>query len=315
MLLHILFFIVSLGIVIQASELAATRATLIAQRLRWNEYVIGFLVVAVISVFPEMLIAIMSAARGVPSFGLATLYGSNIADLTLVLAIVVLVSGKDLKVSSSILRADRWYLGLLVLPVLLGLNGAFSRADGVVLIASGLFFYYKLLQRHRLLSPTAELPPEHSTRLAGPATIFFTSIILLLGASALTVSYGQALAYDIGIPPALIGLIVVGLGTTMPELFFSLRAARRNHDRLALGDILGNVITDATIVLGVLAVLYPFTFARTTGLITGLFMVAAGSLLFYLMRSDKLLTRRESIFLILFYAAFAIVELTMGVSG
>ncbi len=308
MLIHILFFVIGLGIVMETSELAVRNAAILARKLKVNEYVVGFLIVAIISVFPEMVIAIMSSVQGVPSLGLGTLLGSNVADLTLVFATVVLVSGRNLNVSSAVLRGNQLYLGLLILPLLLGIDGYYSRFDGGVLIVVGVLFYYFLLRQHRGVGLPTASPPEPRQPLLRPLIIFITSIILLLAGSSLAVAYGQVLAVDLSVPPMLVGLIVLGIGTTVPELFFSLRASQSQHDSLALGDILGTVITDATLVIGVLAMLQPFAFDPKLIIVTGLFMVFAAALLFSLMRSDKLLTKNESILLILFYCLFALTE-------
>ena len=298
--------------VMQMSEVAVRNATILARRLGVNEYLVGFLIVAVISVFPEMVIAIMASWQGVPSLGLGTLLGSNVADLTLVFAIVVLASGRNLKVSSSVLRANQLYVGLLVLPLLLGIDGQYSRWDGGILLVAGLLFYYRLLRSHRSVGLPAPSVSEPVQSLVRPTIIFFASIIVLLVGSALAVAYGRSLAVDMGVPPILVGLLVLGIGTTIPELFFSLRASQSQRDHLALGDILGTVITDATLVIGVLALIRPFIFDPRPILITGVFMVLSGVLLFHFMRSGRVLTKKESILLILFYVLFAAIEISLS---
>lgn len=85
---------------------------------------------------------------------------------------------------------------------------------------------------------------------------------LLFVGSHFVVSSATSLAEMIGISSVLIGMLVVGLGTTMPELFFSLNAVKRNDDSLAVGDLLGTVLADATIVIGLIALIAPFSFPK-----------------------------------------------------
>ncbi len=84
---------VSLFMIIKGATLATRYAALLADSYRLSKYVVGFIIVAVISILPETFVAINSALSGVPSFGLGTLFGSNIADLTLIFALIILLSG------------------------------------------------------------------------------------------------------------------------------------------------------------------------------------------------------------------------------
>ena len=103
-------------------------------------------------------------------------------------------------------------------------------------------------------------------------------------------------------------MLVVGLGTTMPELFFSLKSVKKHADSLAIGDILGTVLADATIVVGVLALINPFAFPPKIIYITGSFMVVASFVLFHFMRSGRTLSRREASMLFIFWLVFVLVE-------
>jgi cation:H+ antiporter len=132
-------------------------------------------------------------------------------------------------------------------------------------------------------------------------------IILLLGAY-FTVKYGVAFAESVHLSPVFIGILIVGLGSTLPELFFALRAVKQGGGDLALGDVLGTVISDATIAVGILALINPFYFSQKIIYITAVFMVVASLLLFAFMRSGKILTKKEGAMLFLFYLLFLATE-------
>jgi len=117
-----------------------------------------------------------------------------------------------------------------------------------------------------------------------------------------------AFAESIKISPVLVGMLVVGLGTTLPELFFSLRAVKQNGASLALGDVLGTVISDATIAVGVMAVIQPFDFPVQIVSITAAFMFLASILLLAMMKSGRVLTKHEGLILFLFYIVFVLTE-------
>ena len=136
--------------------------------------------------------------------------------------------------------------------------------------------------------------------------------VLLLG-SHLTVKYGEAVAQSAGVSPVFIGMFLVGLGTTLPELSFAIKAVKCKGECLAIGNVLGTAISDATIVVGVLALLNPFVFPQKIVYITAMFMVAASILLLLFMRSDKTLTKKEGFLLILFYLIFMMTEYTFNI--
>ena len=120
--------------VIKSADFAIHYSTRLAESFKLSKYIVGFLIVAVISILPETFISVTSALEGIPSFGLGTLFGSNVADLTLVFAIVVLFAGRSLKIESKIIKNRYLHIGIMSIPIILGLNGYFSRWEGLFLI-------------------------------------------------------------------------------------------------------------------------------------------------------------------------------------
>lgn len=303
---NFLLFAGSLLFLIKSANLAIHYSTTLAKSLRISSHVVGFLIIALISVLPETLISINAAFQGVPSFGLGTLFGSNIADLTLVLALVIFCA-REIKIQKSILRMDRVFILSMTAPLLFGLNGHYSRLEGLLLVIIGILFYFYILKR-------AEKQVAQSTYnfSAKNSFLLLLSMAFLLVSAHYTVEYGVALAEQLNLHPILIGMFLVGLGTTLPELFFSIKAVSKNRDGLALGDILGTVITDATLVVGIMALITPFSFNPQIAYVTGAFMFAAALLLFYFMKTDRVLSKKEAVLLLLFYGAYAVLEFTIN---
>lgn len=298
-------FLVALFMVIQGATFATKYAVILAKNYRLSKYVVGFIVIAVISILPELFISINSAISGIPSFGLGMLFGSNIADLTLILALAIFLTGRSLKVESKILSSHAVYPFVLLLPVILGLNGHFSRTEGLALIVTGGVFYYLALRKGVDGSVQENI---QTNRVKSVAMLLVSMAVLLIGAHFSVIS-AESLAQYFGISPILIGMFVVGLGTTMPEFFFALKAIKKRDDSLAIGDILGTVLADATIVVGILALVDPFVFPRKIIYITGAFMVTASFMLFHFMRTGKTLTKREAWMLFMFWVFFILAEL------
>ena len=156
--------------------------------------------------------------------------------------------------------------------------------------------------------PASEVLRDGKDRLKNSLFLLYSMALLLLGAH-FTVTSAVALAQALYITPILIGMLVVGLGTTMPELFFSLKAIRRKDDGLAIGDILGTVLADATVVVGVLAFISPFDFPVKIIYLAGVFMVVASFILLKFMRSERILSQKEGYLLLAFWICYVLVEL------
>lgn len=290
--------------VIKGATLATRYAARLAESFRLSKYTVGFIVVAIISILPETFIAINSALAGIPSFGLGVLFGSNVADLTLVFTLIIFTVGRGVKVESKILKNHVAYPFLLLLPIILGFDGYFSRLEGLALIVTGAVFYFVAL---RSGTDGHVVPSDGFKRPKNFFLLLFSMGILLAGAH-FTVSSATALASLWGVSPILIGMLVVGLGTTLPEFFFSLKSVRSRADALAIGDILGTVLADATVVVGILALLSPFSFPQKIIYVAGSFMVAAAFVLFHFMRSGRSISKKEAYLLFVFWLSFVLVE-------
>lgn len=293
----------SLTLVVLGATIASKQASLLAESFRLSKYVIGFIVIAVISILPETFISIDAALSGDPAFGLGTLFGSNIADLTLIFTILTFAARRPLKVENKILKQHAFYPFILLLPIAFGLNGYFSRAEGALLIGLGLLFYVAALKSNNS-SSARRVPTNRLVRIL----LLLLSMAMLLVGSHFTVEYASTIAYSLGVSPILVGMLVVGLGTTMPELFFSLKSVHHKEDSLAVGDILGTVLADATIVVGLIAVVAPFTFPIRLIYITGVFMVIASFVLFHFMHTGKRISLKEASLLLLFWITFVLTE-------
>lgn len=295
---------------VYGATMATKYAISLAKLARVSKYVIGFIVVAVISILPETFIAINAALKGESAMGLGLLFGSNIADLTLIFALLVFTAGRNIKIKSKIIKNHVVYPFILLIPIILGLNGNFSRLEGLILIIAGAVFYYTALR-----DDSENIPIKKSTFKDKAKNIFYLalSMTILLVGSYFTVTSAVDMAEFLNITPVLIGMLIVSLGATLPEFIFSLKAIKQNNDSLAVGDILGTVLADATIVVGILAVIRPFSFPQKIVYITGIFMVVASIILFYFMKSGRHLTKKEAFLLFCFWLVFVLVEVAVSV--
>ena len=307
------FFLLILALVsiAYAASLASRYAERVAESFSMSRYTVGLIVVSFVAVMPETFIAISAAIDGAPSLGIGTLFGSNVIDLTLIVAILVFLSqGRGLKVEKHITRKMTIYPAFLTIPMLLGTDGRFSREEGMALILVGLIFYYYMFRKSVGISSRSQEIKYRAKNLV----LFVLSMGLLLIAAHFTSESAIELAKFAGVHPILIGILFVSFGTTLPELFFSAKAARAKNDQLAIGNIMGSVLADATIVVGIMAIVMPFSFPRTIAYITAGFMVTASIILLIFMRSKGRISRHEAAMLIGFWLLYIVVEMLVNSS-
>jgi cation:H+ antiporter len=309
-LLNLALFLFSLFVLVKSANYAVTYSSRIARILRISEFIVSFFIIAIISVFPEGTVSVIAAIQGVPEFGLGTLLGSNVADLLLVFGVVAIFSFNGISVKSRILKKDLLYLVLLLVPILVGFDGNMSRTDGIILVLSGLLFFITLSIESKMFRKKFNDAKDHKWILN--LILLVISLGFLIASAYYTVKFGVNFANDVGIPPYLVALTVVAIGSCLPELIFSLRAVKRGHDELALGDILGTVITDATILIGVIALIRPFDFNPLIMYVTGTIMFLSGAIVISFIKSGKVLSKKEGVYLLMFYILALMIEFVVN---
>ena len=309
MLDNIFILITSLFFVIFAAELAIKHSIKLAHSIKLTKYAVGVLMVAIISALPDAFISATSAINGVSEIGLSLLLGASVTILTLVIGITVLLSGvKNLPIKKGILTQNKIFPFLLFLPIIFGLDGYYSRIDGLTLIVTGIIFYYFVSKNNIQEEITTDDNPSKKNDRAKTICWLAASLIVLSISANFVVSSSVALAEQLKISPILISMIFISLGTSIPEFVFSYKALKKQEGLLALGNILGAVLMNVTVVVGLLALIHPFIFPKAIIYVTGGFMVFAAFLLFSFMKSDRKISRVEAAGLIIFWLVFVLVQ-------
>ena len=310
MITNIFILGVSIILLIKWATFATKYASGFAESFQISKYIVGLIIIAIISILPETFIAISSALEWTPELGLGTLFWSNVADLTLVFALIIFLSRrKSIKIDSKILKINKIYPFLLLSPVILGLDGHYGHIEGAVLVVMGIIFYYFSSKKEYKEIAETEIKIIEKNRRKNLMYLVGSIALLLIG-SHFAVQSGVDIAKSLGISPILIGILVIGVGTTIPELLFSLKAIKQHDDSLAVGDLLGTVLADATIVIGILALVNPISFPQRIIYITGIFMIVASFLIIYCMKTGKEISKREGLILLGFRLLFILVEYT-----
>ena len=309
-IINLLLLLIFLAVLVKTVNYAIKYSSRLAKLLNLSEFIVSFFIIAFISVLPEATISIISAIKGDPGMGLGTILGSNLVDLTFIFGIVALFSPNGIKVKSKILQNNFVYLILLAFAIVLGSDGSFSRTDGIILVCSGLLFFVKIyLESRRFRKKFKHNQKGHLFR---DLSFLILSLLVILAAAAFTVKFAVAFAYDINFPTFLIGITILAIGTCLPELVLSLKAVKENKDGIALGDILGTVIVDATIILGIVMIISPFSYDVSNLYVTGGALFIGGVLVTFFMKSERSISKIEGVLLILFYISYVFAEFFMN---
>lgn len=249
-------------LLIWAADRLVTGASGLARNLGISPLVVGLTIVGFGTSAPEMLVSAMASVRGNPSLAIGNAIGSNIANVGLILGLTAIIY--PLKVERITLKREFPVLGIIML-LTLGLmwNLQFSRADGIILAAALLLLVLGMIalglsrgtSDPLAASLASEVPDKMSTRTAVLWTL--TGLVLLPLSAHILVNGAVTLAVIIGVSEAVIGLTIVALGTSLPELAAAAASALKKEDDLAIGNILGSNMFNLLGVLGIAALVHP----------------------------------------------------------
>jgi len=267
MLLNVAAIVVGFALLVWGADRFVLGAASIARNLGLSPMLIGLTIVGLGTSAPEILVSTMASVQGNPGLAIGNAIGSNIANIGLILGITALIV--PLTVCSDALRREYpILLAICMLVLVLMLDGELGRIDGAILMLSLVLVIYGLA-RIALRSRTekdpmeaeyeAEMPEAISTKAAviwfivGLGVLLFSSRLLVWGAVNIAVSFG--------ISDLIIGLTIVALGTSLPELAASITSALKNEHDIAIGNVIGSNMYNLLAVLSVPGVIMPGIFA------------------------------------------------------
>lgn len=277
----------------------------IARYYGLREFVVGFILVAITTSIPELFVGVLSALSKIPALSFGNVVGANIVDLTLVVGTTALL-GKRIKIENEIEKRDMLYTFIIaILPLLLFLDSILSRIDGIILLAAFSFYILRLIIQRKNFRKVIS---NHISKKLIPKEIllFIISLIILLVSAKFIVQFATTLTSELFLPPFLIGLIIVSIGTTLPELCFNINSILKGYSGMAMGDILGSVVANSSLILGIVAIIYPIEAYFLSFIIGALFLTSILITLMIFARTDHEITWREGIVLIIFYVLFII---------
>lgn len=263
MLLPILAVIGGLLLLIWSADRFVDGAAATARHFGMPQLLIGIVIIGFGTSAPEMIVSALSALNGNPGIALGNAYGSNITNIALILGLTALIL--PLAVNSQVLKQELPMLILVTaLSAFLIVDGEVSRLDAWILL--GIFFLYMvwtvwsgLNNRNDSLADDVkeELQTQAYMSLAKALMWVAIGLVLLIGSSQLLVWGAVEIARYFGVSDLVVGLTIVAVGTSLPELASSIAAARKNEVDLAVGNIIGSNLFNTLAVVGIAGAISP----------------------------------------------------------
>ena len=310
--MNFLYIILGFALLIFGGNWLLKSAVSISLKLQIPKIVIGMTVVSFATSAPELIVSIQSAIDGHPDLALGNVIGSNIANLGFVLGITLLIAKIDVQRSFYTTNWPVMMIASLMLFYFLYNDAMISGTEGIILFSFLLIFLVYLLRFQK--QAVVDEMPEDDELLPNYKTALFLIIggIGLWGGSELLIRGATSLALDFGVSERLIGVTVVSIGTSIPELAASIIAVMKKEKAISLGNLIGSNVFNILAVLGLTSMITPVKVKDLTLLNSDIYWMIGISfsiLLWVFMPVKMRLERKSGVILLLLYAAFLYVTI------
>ncbi len=325
--MEFLLLILGLILIIKSSDVLIDSVSKIARRYGISSFIIGITVVAFGTSAPELAVGIMSGINHTNQLTLGNIIGSSISNIALIVGVAAAIFPLQIKDSAVKREMPMLIIIQIALGAMMFIDGRLSRFEGLILLGAFVLFMiyvFKSVKKSARIQIDAdgdidtdgdgnnELPsqPTGKQKNTGLMKLWCYSVLSLLGLFAggkLTVDSSTQIAQNFGLSETLIGLTVVALATTMPELITSIMAARKREPEIVLGNCIGSNIFNILLVLGISSTIFPITAAKSLWFDVAS-MLLFTILVFIMSLLRKRLQRWAGIFLLAGYMAYLAVK-------
>ncbi len=299
--LQIVFLALGFFLLVKGADWFVDGASGLARKLGIPQLVIGLTIVAMGTSLPEAAVSISAALRGNAEITIGNIVGSNILNILIILGVTALIA--TLKVADSTVRYEIPFM-IVATFVLLWLGytgGQVTWLEGVILwVLFLLYLRYLYMMAKKGKKEEREAEQLSTAKIIG---LILAGVVMIVAGSNFAVEGASNLAKALGISQRFIGLTIVALGTSLPELVTSVSAARKHNADIAIGNIVGSNIFNILFIVGTTALITPVTFA--SGFVVDTLIAAAvGILLFVCVARTKELRKKAGIVMLLAYILY-----------
>jgi len=306
--MNFVIFVIAMGVLIWGAEMIIKQSERIALKFKIPEFIIGATLIALGTSLPEMAASVAASLDGKADIAISNVIGSNILNITLVLAMVFLISKKITPARDFFAKDSTWALVPVLVFILMIFDGIISRFDAAfLLLLMGAYLLF-LLQDAKSIPDLENIEEFEEIDLSSFSwskviPLLFLGFVLVIIGAHFTVESASEIAKNFGISEWIIGIIMISLGTSLPELVVSISAAVKGKVDMAIGNIIGSNMANTTVVLGTAAMVHPLPINASAYIFDIASMLIATLLLVFL-TANKLYTKSAGISLIIILGLF-----------
>jgi cation:H+ antiporter len=304
----------SLLLIMLISDRIIRYVIIISKAFGLSEMAAGFILLSVTTSLPELSVSTVASLAGEGGLSAGNVLGSNIANLTIILGLAILLSRKEITLKG---QSQKELVQLLfissIIPLFIVQRGSLGPVLGIVLLI--LFVYFGVTVSRKTATTTFNETPQQQKEenIAVVGIKFLVGVALIIVLSKFAVDSSVDIACFVGLPTSIIGATIIGLGTSLPELATTIQALKKGLVNMALGNLLGSCITNITLILGVSSLL-SFSPVNVVAVQSIMFYVLFSSLsVWYMLGASERLTKRRAIFLCLIYGVFILQQVGVSV--
>ena len=320
MILDIVYILLGLALLVKGGDYLVDGSVAIAKRAKLSEMVIGLTVVGFGTSMPELLVSAQSAWMGNSGIAIGNVVGSNISNIALILGLTSIVN--VIPAQKITLKIDLPFMLLsFVLFVAIAMTGSVGRVAGVIGVLMLICFVsYQVRQSRKANKAKEAIAKENPEALKEAEPMALWKAILLVIVSFLAMVFGANILVEgasniarlLGVTDRIIGLTIVAIGTSLPELFSSVMAAIKGKTDMAIGNIIGSGTFNILCVIGVSSIITPIMGTNIGFAFDYALMIFLGVLLWLFLRSKHLLERWEGFVLTAIYIAYLAKTIIIG---
>lgn len=300
-----IYGILGLVLLYYGAEFLVKGGSSIALKLKISPLVIGLTLVAYATSAPELVVSVDAALKGHGDISIGNIVGSNICNIALILGLCAIIT--PLRVNAKLLKLDVWLMIVSALALLgcYALNNGVNRYEAAILLCGCLTYTIWSIRSSRKENSEDVDVPKVQYSIPVAIAMVAGGLAALIGGAKLFVYSAIVLAKWCGVSDAVIGLTVVAVGTSLPELATSAVAAFRKEQDIAIGNVIGSNIFNILAILGIAPLIYPIKTQDIS--YVDMFLMAALSILLYpIMKSGMKISRFEGIILLMIYVIYTI---------
>jgi cation:H+ antiporter len=314
-LIFALVIFISCGFLLYfAGELIVNSLLDISKYLGITKFVISFFIMAAASALPNLFVGLSSAFKGIPELSYGDIMGNNIISITLAVGLAIIFSThKQIHLETETTKATaKFTIVSAILPVIMIFDGELSRIDGLILILFFMYYVNWIFAKKERFSDVYEEIGKIKIYFNLQKSVFavintiFGIIILVIAAQGIIFA-AKALSLAFGISLLVVGILIIGLGSALPEVYFAISSARRNETSMILGNLMGAVIIPATLILGTVAIIHPIKSDNLEfSIVSRVFLILSVIFFYFFSKTHNKITYKEGVFLMLVYVSFAL---------